>query len=115
MVVSPGPAVSAFYDELAAVSDTSARLAVLCDLVLPRLVQTYEVHSAAASPVRDGPIMRIMAILRSEHDAAIVRGHDLDEFVMTSVTSKTANSPSVDVVNGLLTEMIDLMSDKTAR
>lgn len=68
LTVPFGPAVTPLFDALAGEETEGVvqRLAGLCRVVLPRLAVTYGTHLARATPVSDGPVIRVLRLARRD-------------------------------------------------
>jgi hypothetical protein len=76
LVAPPGP-VSEALELLAGEAGALARLGGLVQVVLPRLLATYEAHAAAAAPVSEGPVLAVLDRARLEGGAECRVGHTL--------------------------------------
>jgi hypothetical protein len=65
-LIRPGGPVAALFDELSRQPDTTARLAGLYRVVVPRLVVTYDRHLRRARAAADAPAVRALRLVRRD-------------------------------------------------
>lgn len=71
LMVPPSPREEEAAELLGELTDPFERLSALSTLVLPWLRDWYRAHEEVADAVRDAPILRTLALVRADHEAAI--------------------------------------------
>jgi hypothetical protein len=77
LVVAPGPGHGAAVGLLEGQSDHLCRLGGLVEVVLPRLRSAYRDHLAGASPVSEGPVIRVLREIAGPQDRELAQGRAL--------------------------------------
>lgn len=71
LMVAPSSRAEEAAAMLCALTEPIERLSALSTHVLPWLCDRYRTHEQTADPVRDAPVLRTLALVRADHEAAI--------------------------------------------
>ncbi len=77
LMVAPGGALGGVLERLAAEASGVDRVHGLVEVVLPRLLTTYEGHLASGTPVSEGPVLAVLEEARREGSVEVQVGQSL--------------------------------------
>lgn len=92
LIVAPSAQAVTLMEDLAATLGSLDRLAMLFDIVVPKLVATYAVHADGGSSIRDAPVLTTLTAVQQSHLEAARRAHQLPTYCVTDATPGTTST-----------------------